>query len=46
MPDEDDTNFESMSLTKLREIAKEKGIKNYSKLNKAQIVDELEKLES
>lgn len=46
MMDDDGENLESMSLTKLREIAKEKGIKNYSKLNKAQIVDELEKLES
>ena len=45
MPDEDKNDYNSMSLTTLREIAKEKEIKNYSKLNKAQIIEELEKLE-
>ena len=45
MPDEDKDDYNSMSLTSLREIAKEKEIKNYSKLNKAQIIEELEKLE-
>lgn len=46
MPEEMNDNFDSMSLTSLREIAKEKDIKNYSKLNKAQLIDELEKLEN
>ncbi len=44
MPEENKNNLESMSLTSLREIAKEKGIKNYAKLNKAQIIEELNKL--
>lgn len=44
MPAEDDTdNLESLSVTKLREIAKEKGIKNYSKMNKAELLRELDK---
>ncbi len=43
MPDEDeDTNYEAMSVTKLKEIAKEKGIKNYSKMNKAELLKELD----
>jgi len=44
MPPEDDndTNYESMSITKLREIAKEKGIKNYSKMTKAELLKELD----
>ena len=46
MPEEKNDNLDSMSLTSLRELAKEKDIKNYSKLNKAQLVDELEKLEN
>ena len=33
MPEENDDNLESLSITKLREIAKEKGIKNYSKIS-------------
>lgn len=41
MPEEDDSNLESLSLTKLREIAKEKGIKNSSKMNKAELLKEL-----
>ena len=45
MPDEKEDDFESMSLTTLRKLAKEKKIENYSKLNKAQLVDELEKKE-
>ena len=44
MPEENENNLESMSLTSLREIAKDKGIKNYAKLNKAQIIEELNKL--
>lgn len=46
MPEENSDNLESMSLTSLREIAKEKGIKNYLKLNKAQIIEELGKLDN
>ena len=43
MPEEDKTdNYESMSTTKLREIAKEKGIKNYSKMSKAELLKELD----
>ena len=44
MPDENKDNLESMSLTSLKEMAKEKGIKNYSKMNKAEIIDELDKV--
>ena len=42
MPEEDDDSYESMSITKLREIAKEKGIKNVSKMNKAELLKELD----
>lgn len=43
MPEEDEeTSYEAMSITKLREIAKEKGIKNYSKLTKAELLRELD----
>ena len=42
MPEENDNNLESLSITKLREIAKEKGIKNYSKMNKAELLKELD----
>ncbi len=43
MPEEDsETAYEKMSLTKLKEIAKEKGIKGYTKMNKAELVKELE----
>ena len=42
MPEEDLENLESLSLTKLREMAKEKGIKNYSKMNKAELLQELD----
>ena len=42
MPEEkEDTNYEEMSITRLREIAKEKGIKNYSKMTKAELLKEL-----
>ena len=44
MPDENQDNLESMSLTSLRQMAKDKGIKNYSKMNKAEIIDELDKI--
>ena len=42
MPEEDDTNLESLSITRLKELAKEKGIKNYSKMNKAELLKELD----
>ena len=42
MPEEDESNLEAMSVTKLREIAKEKGIKNASKLTKAELLKELD----
>ncbi len=43
MPQEDEeTSYEKMSLTKLKEIAKEKNIKNYSKMNKMELVKALE----
>ena len=44
MPEEDNNNIESMSLTTLRQMAKDKGIKNSSKMNKAEIIDELDKI--
>ncbi len=44
MPEEDNENLESMSLTTLRQMAKDKGIKNSSKMNKAEIIDELDKI--
>lgn len=43
MPEEDENNLENMSITKLRELAKEKGVKNYSKLTKAELLKELDK---
>ncbi|HIS38692.1 MAG TPA: ATP-dependent zinc metalloprotease FtsH [Candidatus Onthousia faecavium] len=44
MPNEDEeTSYEKMSLTKLREIAKEKGIRGYTKMSKAELLKELEK---
>ena len=43
MPEEnDETNYEKMSVTKLKEIAKEKGIKGYSKMTKAELLKELD----
>ena len=42
MPEEDAENLESLSITKLREMAKEKGIKNYSRMNKAELLKELD----
>ena len=42
MPEEKNDSYESMSITKLREIAKEKGIKNVSKMNKAELLKELD----
>ena len=43
MPEEDDDSYESMSITKLKEIAKEKDIKNYSKMSKSELLKELNK---
>ncbi len=40
--DDEETSLESMSITKLRELAKEKGIKNYSKMSKAELLKELD----
>ena len=42
MPEEDEENLESLSITKLRELAREKGVKNYSKMNKAELLKELD----
>jgi cell division protease FtsH len=42
MPEENEDNLESLSISKLREIAKEKGIKNCSKMNKAELLKELD----
>ena len=43
MPEETDgTSYEKMSVTKLKEIAKDKGIKGYSKMNKAELLKELD----
>ena len=41
-PEEDVDNLEMLSITKLRAIAKEKGIKNYSTLSKAELLKELD----
>ena len=43
MPGEDENNLESLSITKLKELAKAKGIKNYSKMSKAELLAELDK---
>ncbi len=45
MPNEDETSYEKMSITKLKELAKEKGIKGYSKMNKVELINALEGLE-
>ena len=44
MPKEDESNLESLSITKLKEHAKEKGIKNYAKMNKAELLKELDSI--
>ena len=41
MPEEDENNLESLSITRLKEIAKKKGVKNYSKMTKAELLKEL-----
>ena len=44
MPEEtEETSLEQLSITKLKEKAKEKGIKGYSKMNKAELIAELDK---
>ncbi len=42
MPEENEDNLEALSITKLKEIAKERGIKNYSKMTKAELLKELD----
>ncbi len=42
MPEEDESNLEALSITKLKEIAKKKGVKNYSKMTKAELLKELD----
>ena len=42
MPEEDENNLESLSITRLKEMAKEKGVKNYSKMSKAELLKELD----
>ena len=44
MPEDSENNYELMSITKLRKIAKEKNIKDYDKLTKAEILKELDNL--
>ena len=41
MPDEDENNLESLSITKLRELAKEKGITGYSTMKKDELISSL-----
>ena len=43
MPEEDEENLESLSITKLREMAKEKNIEDYDRKSKAEILKELDK---
>ena len=43
MPVEDEENLESLSITKLREIAKDKNIEDYDRKTKAEILKELNK---
>jgi len=42
MPVEDEDNLESMSISRLRELAKEKGIEDAGKMNKAELLKELD----
>lgn len=41
--DEEAPSLEKMSVTKLKQLAKEKGIKNYSKMTKSELLKELDK---
>ena len=45
MPDEEENNdlLKSLTLAELKEKAKDKGIKGYSKMSKEQLIDELKK---
>ena len=43
MPEEDDENLESLSITKLREMAKEKNLEDYDRKPDAEILKELDK---
>ena len=45
MPEENDENLESLSITRLKELAKEKGVKNYSKMSKAELLKELDSMD-
>ena len=40
--DEEEDNLEKMSITKLKSLAKEKGIKDYDKMSKAELLKELD----
>ena len=42
MPEEDESNLESLSITKLREMAKEKKIEDYDRKSKAELLKELD----
>ena len=42
MPQEDENNLEALSISKLKELAKEKGIKNYETMSKAELLKELD----
>ena len=43
MPEEDNnTNLESMSITKLKELAKKKGVKEYTKMSKSELIKAME----
>ena len=42
MPEEDENNLEALSISKLKELAKEKGIKNYETMSKAELLKELD----
>ncbi len=42
MPEEDEQKLESLSITKLRKIAEEKGIKDFDKKSKAELLKELD----
>ena len=40
--DDEEDNLEKMSITKLRSLAKEKGVKDYEKMSKAELLKELD----
>ena len=42
MPKEDENNLEALSISKLKEMAKEKGVKNYETMSKAELLKELD----